>query len=160
MAILLRLVPRIGPFRGLSFNNPTPQTEDLYFKSINLTVERYRAYLHEAASNSIVLPDCDLDDGKATKAAEYTLTDDTYAKLLEQLSGRKFQGTSPELRDNILNFYSDLSAPYHTKKDPNEWNKVLADLDQLKAITPVSVDTSARQSRPVKESAEIYACGQ
>jgi hypothetical protein len=160
MAILLRLVPRIGPFKGLSFNNPTPQTEDLYFKSINLTVDRYRAYLHEAGSNSVALPDCDLDDGNATKATEYTLTDDTYAKLLEQLSAKKFEGTSLELRDNILSFYSDLSANYHTKKDPNEWNKLLADLDQLKAITPVAANTSGRQSLPVRESPEIYACGQ
>ena len=160
MAILLRLVPRIGPFKGLSFNNPTPQTEDLYFKSINSTVDRYRAYLHEAARGSIALPDCDLDDGKTTKAAEYTLTDDTYAKLLEQMSAKKFDKTTPELRDNILSFYSDLSANYHTKKDANEWNKVLADLDQLKAVTPTTADTSGQQSRPVRETAEIYACGQ
>lgn len=160
VALLLRLVPRIGPFKGLGFNNPTPHTEDLYFKSINLTVDRYRAYLHEAASNSIALPDCDLDDGKATKAGEYTLTDDTYAKLLERLSAKKFDGTTPELRNNILSFYSDLSADYHTKKDPNNWNKVLADLDQLRTITPSAADTTREQPQPTRAAAEVSACGQ
>ena len=53
-----------------------------------------------------------------TKAAEYSLTDDTYAKLLGQLTDRKFDRTTPELRDNILDFYSDLSASIETKKDP------------------------------------------
>jgi len=26
---LLRYMPKIGPFKALAFNNPTPQTEDL-----------------------------------------------------------------------------------------------------------------------------------
>src|SRR5579859_1840045 len=32
LSTLLRYMPKIGPFKGLAFNNPTPQTEDLYFK--------------------------------------------------------------------------------------------------------------------------------
>ncbi len=62
-----------------------------------------------------MLPNCDLDSGNQTKAAEYSLTDETYAKLLAQLSERKFDWNSPELRDNILQFYSDLSVPIETK---------------------------------------------
>ncbi len=30
----MRYMPKIGPFKALEFNNPTAQTEDLYFKSI------------------------------------------------------------------------------------------------------------------------------
>jgi len=137
LSTLLRYMPRIGPFKGLGFKNPTPQTEDLYFKSINLTVDHYRAFLEEVRADSLVLPNCDLDSGQPTKAAEYTLTDDSYAKLLRQLSSRKFEGTTPELRANILDFYSDLSASFDTKKDQNDWNNVLAELDQLKSMTPV-----------------------
>lgn len=136
LALIFRLVPHVGPFKGLGFNHPTPHTEDLYVKSINLTVDRYRAFLHQVASDSIVLSNYDLDDGQPTRAAEYTLTDDTYAKLLDQLSERKFDGVTPELRANILGFYSDPGAAFHTKKDPKEWNKVTAEVDQLKAITP------------------------
>ena len=111
-------MPKIGPFKGLAFNNPTPQTEDLYFKSINTTVDQYRAFLEEVRNDTLVLPNCDLDSGQPTKAAEYSLTDDAYAKLLAQLSERKFDLTSPELRANILQFYSDPSAAIETKKDP------------------------------------------
>jgi hypothetical protein len=136
LSTLLRFMPRIGPFKGLGFKNPTPQTEDLYFKSINLTVDQYRALLHAVGAGSVLLPNCDLDSGQVTKAAEYSLADDTYAKLLGQLSSRKFDGTTPALRTNILDFYSDVSVPIDTKKDPNEWTKVLAELDQLKALTP------------------------
>jgi hypothetical protein len=137
LSTLLRYMPRIGPFKGLAFNNPTPQTEDLYFKSINTTVDQYRAFLEEVRTDSLVLPNCDLDSGNATKAAEYSLTDDTYATLLAQLSERKFEGTSPALRDNVLQFYSDLSVPIETKKDQHLWEGVLAALDQLKLAAPV-----------------------
>ncbi len=136
LSTLLRYMPKIGPFKGLAFNNPTPQTEDLYFKSINTTVDQYRAFLEEVRTDSLVLPNCDLDSGNGTKAAEYSLADDAYAKLLTQLSERKFDVTSPELRDNILQFYSDLSVPIETKKDQARWQSVLTALDQLRLVTP------------------------
>jgi hypothetical protein len=71
------------------------------------------------------------------KAAEYSLTDDAYAGLLAQLSERKFDQTSPALRDNILQFYSDLSLPIETKKNQVHWQYVLTELEQLKSVVPV-----------------------
>jgi len=138
-SVVLRYMPKIGPFKALAFNNPTPQTEEMYFKSINTTVDQYRIYLKQVRANSLELVNCDFDTGKDTKAAEYSLTDDTYAKLLGQLAGRKFDLTSAALRDNILNFYADLSLPLETKKDPAHWQSVLSSLDQLKLVTPTPV---------------------
>jgi hypothetical protein len=138
-AVLLRYMPKIGPFKALAFNNPTPQTEEMYFKSINTTVDQYRIYLQQVRAGSLQLVNCDFDTGKETKAAEYSLTDDTYAKLLGQLADHKFDQTSPELRDNILQFYADLSLPLETKKDPAHWQSVLAELDQLKLVTPTPI---------------------
>jgi hypothetical protein len=138
-SVVLRYMPKIGPFKALAFNNPTPKTEDLYFKSINTTVDQYRIYLQQVGAGSLDLANCDFDTGKETKAAEYSLTDETYAKLLGQLAGRKFDLTSPDLRANILNFYSDLSLPLETKKDSARWQSVLVDLDQLKLVTPVPI---------------------
>src|SRR6202142_4510384 len=138
LSTLLRYMPRVGPFKGLAFNNPTPQTEDLYFKSINTTVDQYRALLEEVRNDKLVLPNTDLDSGQPTKAAEYSLTDDAYAKLLTQLSERKFDLTSPELRADILQFYSDPSAAIETKRDPLRWQRVLVSLDQLKSAEPAS----------------------
>jgi len=138
LSTLLRYMPRIGPFKGLSFNNPTPKTEDLYFKSVNTTVDQYRVFLKEVSSDTLVLPNCDLDSGQATNAAEYSLTDDAYAKLLAQLTERKFDRTSPALRANILQFYSDPSAAIGTKRDPVRWQSVLTSLEQLKSATPVA----------------------
>jgi hypothetical protein len=138
LSTLLRYMPKIGPFKGLAFNNPTPQTEDLYFKSINTSVDQYRALLEELRSNTLALPNFDLDSGQATKAAEYSLTDDAYAKLLAQLSERKFDLTTRELRADILQFYSDPSAAIETKRDPGRWQSVLISLDQLRSVAPVA----------------------
>jgi hypothetical protein len=135
-AILLRYMPKVGPFKALAFNNPTPQTEDMYFKSINTTVDQYRMFLEQVRSDSLEIANYDFDSGKET---EYSLTDDTYAKLLGQLAERKFDFTSPDLRENILNFYSDLSLPLETKKDSARWQSVLSSLDQLKLVAPTPV---------------------
>jgi hypothetical protein len=132
----------------------------MYFKSINSTVDQYRTFLRAVRTDSLLLPNCDLDSGQATKAAEYSLTDDTYAKLLGQLSSRKFDRTTPELRDNILDFYSDLSASIETKKDPDDWKDVLAELDQLKLMTPIPTIAESPHPDPHGESgATLKMCG-
>ena len=148
---VLRYMPKIGPFKALAFNNPTAQTEDLYFKSINTTVDQYRIYLKQVAADSLQLTNADFDTGKETKAAEYSLTDETYAKLLSQLAARKFGLTSPDLRGNILSFYSDLSLPVETKKNAAQWQDVLASLDLLKSATP-NADAAPAMSSPTLRS--------
>jgi hypothetical protein len=153
LAILLRYMPKIGPLKALAFNNPTPQTEDLYFKSINAAVDQYKVYLEEVRTDSLLLPNCDFDTGKETKAAEYSLTDETYAKLLSQLTERKFDLTTAALQGDILQFYSDLSAPIETKKDQARWQSVLVSLDQLKLVTPAAtVADSSQRSQPVPKT--------
>jgi hypothetical protein len=59
--------------------------------------------------------------------------------LLAQLAARKFDQTTPDLRVDILHFYSDLAAPIETKKDNDRWQSVLVDLDQLKLVAPAAV---------------------
>jgi len=48
----------------LAFNNPTPQTEDLYIKSINTTVDEYRIFLKEQGTDTRAAH-CDFDTGQA-----------------------------------------------------------------------------------------------
>lgn len=172
LAIFFRLVPKIGPFKGLGFKNPTPQTEDMYFKSINATVDQYRTFLRAVATDSLQLANCDLDSGQATQPREYPLADQTYAKLLQQLSEKKFEGTTPELRDNILDFYSDPRASIDTKsvaakkidpkKDQGDLKNVQAELDQLKAFTPIStaVDKPHSDRAPGTQRTGMCSSGQ
>jgi|SRR5450432_2850941 len=136
LATIMRLMPKVGPFKGLAFNSPNAQTEDLYIKSIDATVIEYRKFLKEERAGALKLPNVDFDTGQPTKPLEYTLTDNVYGKLLMQLSKQKFAGTSPELRANILDFYSDLSVFDKTKHEHDDWNDLLAALEKLKSLTP------------------------
>lgn len=69
--IVLNGIIIIGPLVSQLYISPC-KPEDLYFKSINLTVDQYRAFLHAVGTGSVLLPHCDLDSGQATKAAEYS----------------------------------------------------------------------------------------
>ena len=135
-AALLRIMPKIGPFKGLGFMEPTQHTEDLYIKSINKTVDDYRNLLVQVKTSVPKLQGRDLDTGATTRPAEYTLADDTYAKLLTHLAEKKFAQTRPELRENILGFYADHSAPLKTKNDEAQWQKVQDALTQLRSALP------------------------
>jgi hypothetical protein len=138
-AIVLRYMPKVGPLKAMAFKSPSPETEELYFKSINTTVDQYQILLAEVGTNKLVLPNSDLDDGKATKAAEYSIADDAYSKLLIRQSDRHFEGTTPELRRILIAFFADLSLPIATKIDTARWQSVLIALDQLKQTPAVPV---------------------
>jgi hypothetical protein len=134
-AFFLKLVPKVGPFKAVSFNIPTTQTEDLYIKSVDATVENYTNLLREAAGQHLDLSNTDCDTGKPTRAGEYKLSDATYAKLLHQLAQKDMGQISPDLRRNILSFYADPNAPIATKKDKKAWQKTVAEVDKLKAVS-------------------------
>jgi hypothetical protein len=145
LATILRCIPKVGPLKGLGFNNPTPQTEDLYIKSINVTTDNYRAFLEEARANKLVLPNSDLDSGGLTIADEYSLADESYARLLSKLAADQFNRTSPQLRDNILAFYSGMTLPTKTQKEETRRQEVLYNLNLLKSASlqsPVAADVA------------------
>jgi hypothetical protein len=139
LAFFLRFVPKVGPFKALDFKVPTRQTEDLYIASVNRTLDNYKNLLREVKAHDLRLTNMDFDTGRVTHAGEYKLTDKTYAHLLDQLAKSKFQQVTPDVRQNILNFYKDPSAPLSTKSNPSAWDKVQQELEQLRMAEPQSV---------------------
>ncbi len=136
LAFLFHLIPKVGPFKALAFKVPDAKGEDMYFKSVNETVDRLRAYLDEIKQGKALnLDNRDLDTGEVTRAGEYGLGDDTYAKLLDKLAENNFAQVTPDLRDNMLAFYSNLNAPIATKRHPERWQKTLAQIEQLKSAS-------------------------
>jgi hypothetical protein len=152
LALLLRIIPKVGPLKALDFNVPTPKTENMYFASINKTVDHYGALLGNVQKKQLKLPDDDLDSGKPTTAGEYSLADDTYAKMLSQLADKKFDRTTPALQKDIEAFYANASAPIKTKKDPDKWQKVQSNLDALKAFAPNPAQPATPSSQPAAAS--------
>jgi hypothetical protein len=136
LAWFLRILPKVGPLRALAFQSPTPRTMDLYFKSINSTVNRYRDELRQLHDGRLELVNLNFDTGKETQPAQYKLADDVYAKLLDQLSQERFSTLTPAIRANVMEYYSNLDLPLETKRHKGEWKKALEQLDALKAWRP------------------------
>jgi hypothetical protein len=139
LAFFLKFIPKIGPFKALDFTIPTRRTEDLYIASVNRTLDNYRTLLIEVRKKDLHLPNTDFDTGHMTDAAEYPLSDEAYARLLDYLARSDFLGLTPELRENILTFYRDQNAPGATKKKAAAWEKTREELDRLRSVTPAEV---------------------
>jgi hypothetical protein len=71
LAFILRVVPKIGPFKALKVSIPTPAEQDLYLKSVNSTVDQFNNYLGQVQASPAPLPP---PDPKAADAAQTTAT--------------------------------------------------------------------------------------
>lgn len=146
IAAFFMLIPKIGPFKAVGFKMPSPETETLYLKSVNATVEQYAIYLRDLKGKGLVLANTDFDTGKPTVAGEYELTDEAYAKLLDKLADRKFADISPELRANVLDFYGTKNVPVFARKNPGRWSKVLTNIALLKTIPEATASKTQESS--------------
>jgi len=135
---ILKIVPKVGPFKSLAFKAPTPEVEKMFMTSFNATVDSYRALLTKAGGGPIQLVNQNFDIGKPTIAGEYLGADLAYDKLLDRLAEHKFAAVSAELRTNILDYYKDRKPPVSppTKKAGAEWAKVLEQRAQLEQLQP------------------------
>jgi hypothetical protein len=77
------------------------------------------------------LPNRDLDTGHLVQPGGYSLTDSTYAHLLHSLTEQPTLPIPPGIKEDIQAYYANLEAPFTTKKDPQQWAQVQADLATL-----------------------------
>jgi len=143
VAFLLRLVPKIGPLKVLQFRTPTPATEKMFEASFNATMDRYRGLLAQQANAQLELANDNFDTGETSGPGKYKLNDETHAKLLDALAKDNFVNASPDLRAELLDFYSQPDAPYATKAKPKEWAQVQAQLQLLKNAPPPALAATA-----------------
>ena len=137
IAFFFRIVPKVGPFRTLSFKAPTAEVEKMFMASFNGSVSDYEKLLREIHQSEVPeLENDNFDTGTVTLPGQYPLADTTYADLLDHQAKDHFAETTPELRETILKFYADTNAPIATKKDPQKWAKVLQQVSELKSAEP------------------------
>jgi hypothetical protein len=132
LAILFRIIPRVGPFRTVSFKPPTAETERWFLDSFATTVERYRTLVGDAQRGRLQLENRNFDTGRPVKAGDYTLVDSTYAELVHRLVERQeVAPLPPRMLSDIRAFYANLNAPLETKRHTREWERLVRELDQL-----------------------------
>jgi hypothetical protein len=144
LAFLIRMIPKVGPFRALSFRTPTPETEKMFEVSFDDTLTEYGKLIEgEKNTGKANLINDNFDTGSVTGPGQYPLADKTYASLLDHLAKDHFARVSPELRSTVLSYYSDLNAPFANKKNKKQWAQVVEDLNELKSSTELQPTTPA-----------------
>lgn len=143
LAVLFKIVPKLGPFEAFAFRAPGPEAQKLFMQSFNRTLEEYRMRLAMLnRGQRLELPNQNLDTGKASHFGAYRLADKTFAKLLKRLNNRKYNGVDAALRATVLAYYKGAKP-----LDP----KIAAQLANLKeaALLPSANATgSSRSSSP------------
>jgi len=147
-AFLYKLLPKFGPLKVLQLKTPTPETERMFEESFNASVHEYQHLLGEERRGTLQLPNLNFDVGKETEGGKYRLNDDAHAQLLHKLSSHHFACISPDLRQELLTFFASDDAPYDVKKDKKTWDRVQAELEQLRASGPETVKAQTLSPTP------------
>ncbi len=153
LAFIIRLIPKIGPLKALSFRTPTPETEKMFMASFNTALDEYKHLLADAGAGHLVLPNLNLDTGSKIHPWTYFMQDEAYARLLSNLEKEQFKQISPELRSDILTYFGGLSLPAHIRRDKREktridWKKVPQEVEELKSL-PSGSKLTEGQGPPV-----------
>jgi hypothetical protein len=138
LAFLIRILPKIGPLKILTFRTPTPEAEKLFENSFNKTVERYRHLLAELKQGQLQLPNDNFDVGEVTARGKYKLNDLTCAQLLDRLSKQRLADVDKELKAQLLDFYAAQSSDSSGKKLSKDEKRIQLLIEGLKQSTAVS----------------------
>ena len=76
LADVLKVVPKIGPFKALKVTIPDAQDQYVYLKSVTQTVDRYKVYLSELHAAPAPLPPPDAKDATSAPTAADKLDKD------------------------------------------------------------------------------------
>lgn len=129
LAVIIRILPKVGPLRPLKFKTPGPEAEKLFVQSFDTVVYHYSELVHKEEPDKVHLINKDFDTGKKTAYGEYPLCDKAYHDLLMQLQKKDFAYLDPALKQNILGFYSKAPVDSTNNKD---WKETIEALEMLK----------------------------
>lgn len=133
-SVLVRILPRFGFMKELSFKPPTPESARLLAQSFEASVQNYKSLLDELSDGKLSLENRNFDTGKLIKPGEYPICDTTYAKLLNRLHKRQYKNVSASLRENILAFYGNAGSMMAVKTSRNKLRKTIQQVNRLKQM--------------------------
>jgi hypothetical protein len=132
LAILVFIVPKIGPASNLAIKIPTQETQQWYLQSVNHTVDRFKEILQKLRTDGdarVRLTNLDLDTGERVRLGDYALADDAYKELLARLTSKPRRGVPADLKQNVLEYYQD-SVAVADENDPTP-----IELETLKSMS-------------------------
>ena len=153
LALLVKLLPKIGPLKILKPTIPNATQQDGYIKSVNQTVDRYGEYLKQLTSSNgqadtaqistaaLVLGGTNLDTGDLIRFGQYRLSDQTHERLLHEYLKPNAQPVPAAVLDHLVRFYADSPAgeDQMPRKDMDRIHLQLTDLQQRAAAGQAKV---------------------
>ncbi len=128
LAGLIFILPKVGVLSDLAIRGPNPATEGLYVASVNRTVDALRKTTQAMDGEIAGIANRDLDTGAEVRPGGYRLTDETYAKLLAVITRNPAAKVPTGLKRDLESYYADSGSPISTKRHPEQWARVQADL--------------------------------
>ena len=111
LALVYRLVPKVGPLKPLAFKAPTPEVDRLFEDSLARAHARFDVLLRAVRDGRLDLANTNFDTGEPAHAGDYALADETHAEWLESLAKDDFAGASAQVRRTLDAFYQGASPP-------------------------------------------------
>ena len=157
LAFFIAILPKVGPLKSLQIKVPNPAQQDLYLRSVNLSVDKYETYLLAMRSQTAPilagkgvpppdLPEIDLDTGHPSRFGEYQLADQTYAYLLNALlpdpKAPAKPPMPPAIHQGFIDFYATRAEPVWYMNKPADWQKLQSDFQLLDATPPAAVPSA------------------
>jgi hypothetical protein len=132
LAVVVFLVPKVGPASDLAIKIPTPQTYEMYQSSVDHAEDILRDMLHKLRNtgDDVKLANIDLDTGQHVKRGDYPLADATYARLLDRLTSKPHRAIPADTKQNIMTYYGTIVL---NDKADNKRDEELATLRTMKA---------------------------
>lgn len=134
LAVLFRIVPKVGPFKSLGFRMPNAAGELLFEKSFDATVDQDKSDLRLLSAGNLKLRNKDLDTGRPSHQGEYELADKTYRELLEKLAHENRE-VSAALQADYAAFQSAAAAGNMDGKPSDPSGSKASDLS-VRATSP------------------------
>ena len=140
LAFVIRILPKIGPLRILTFRTPTPEAQKLFENSFNTTVDQYRVLLSDWGKGQLQLVNDNFDVGEITPRGKYKLADKTCAQLLDRLAKQHMAGVDQELKTQMLAFYATKENSGARKKHDKSEAKIQQEIKELEESPAVATN--------------------
>lgn len=122
LAFLVKILPKRGALTALKLKMPSANDQKIYLDSMQTTVNSYDHDLDQlkaqpAGGGTLPLQNLDFDTGKPSQLGEYPLADDSYARLLNELTHHKNVEMSGGLQASMTGYYAKLKPHRRTFRD-------------------------------------------
>ncbi len=84
ISFIIGLFPKVGPFAGFKFKEPTPEAEKLFNQTMDTILLLYSAHLKQLAYSNPPLENINYDTGKKYAPNDYKEADEAMEDLLEK----------------------------------------------------------------------------